>query len=406
MRMKKKKILKILGVIILIAVIAAAVLFILMIRNPGMFLKFGAKELSTEQATEISFVYNYDDPSKTQTIPFYCFTPSESGNYIFTITNIESNTEALVSMSAVDRNLDEYFTADNRARASGGPKNEISESIPLQESRDCFVLIFAQPLKDDDIEELSGSFVLTIEKDTSEEGPQSLSVGESVTLKVKAEGQSCASFIPPETGYYKFENSIVSKDSSTGFSTLSAVSSSDELGVGITNEICMLQEGKEYYVWVAVNETNRKVSKVKLSCSHLKTEQATGICYLDINEATVIEYTADSDFNLAVYTVSKGDPGILIYERPGFPLRTDDRSEASLSDNPEDVAAVLSVEKGTKLRICVYGDISDCRVFMTGYTGDGTTLSMDDLVPVPEKKAETDTDTDTDEVQKNDSNNE
>jgi hypothetical protein len=48
---------------------------------------------------------------------------------------------------------------------------------------------------------------------------------------------------------------------------------------------------------------------------------------------------------------------------------------------------------------------------MTGYTGDGTTLSMDDLVPVPEKKAEaetdtdTDTDTDTEELQKNDLNN-
>ncbi|MBQ6150551.1 MAG: hypothetical protein IJJ03_02740 [Mogibacterium sp.] len=78
----------------------------------------------------------------------------------------------------------------------------------------------------------------------------------------------------------------------------------------------------------------------------------------------------------------------MIYEKAGFPLRTDDKSEASLSDNPDDVATVLKVKEGNGLHICIFGDVSDCRVFITEYKGDGTTLTMDDLVPVPEKKTE------------------
>jgi hypothetical protein len=262
----------------------------------------------------------------------------------------------------------------------------MSESIPLQESRDCFVLLFAQPLKDDDIEELSGSFVLTIEKDTSEEGPQSLSVGESVTLKVKAEGQSCASFIPPETGYYRFDHSIVSHDSSKGYSSLSSITSADKLKVGLTNDICMLLKDKEYYIWMITNETSSKQSKVELSCTPMNTVKAKGICSVELTGDSVIEYVADKECSLAFYSVSSGDPKLVIYEQAGFPLRSDDTSEASLSDNPDDVATVLRVKEGTGLHICVFGDVADCRMFITEYTGDGTSLTTDDLVPVPEGK--------------------
>ena len=98
----------------------------------------------------------------------------------------------------------------------------------------------------------------------------------------------------------------------------------------------------------------------------------------------MIEYVADKACNLAVYTVSGGDPRAVIYDKEGYPLRTDDTSDTSLSDNPHDIATVLKVEKGTLLHICVYGDVTDCRVFITEYTGDGTTFTKDDLTPLPE----------------------
>jgi hypothetical protein len=47
---------------------------------------------------------------------------------------------------------------------------------------------------------------------------------------------------------------------------------------------------------------------------------------------------------------------------------------------------VLTVKKGAGLRICVFDNVTDCRVFITEYTGDGTTLTINDLVPIPEKK--------------------
>ena len=88
-----------------------------------------------------------------------------------------------------------------------------------------------------------------------------------------------------------------------------------------------------------------------------------------------------------MYTVSAGDPKLVIYEAAGLPLRTDDNSETSLSENPDDIATVLRVRNGTGLHICIFGNIDDCRVFITEYKGDGATLSIDDLVPVPEDKA-------------------
>ena len=100
----------------------------------------------------------------------------------------------------------------------------------------------------------------------------------------------------------------------------------------------------------------------------------------------MIEYVAEKDCNLVVYSVSAGDPKLIIYEQAGFPLRSDDTSEASLSDNPNDVATVLTVKKGAGLRICVFDNVTDCRVFITEYTGDGTSLTIDDLVPIREKK--------------------
>jgi hypothetical protein len=259
------------------------------------------------------------------------------------------------------------------------------------------VLFSVEPC-DEDLAQFSGSFKLTVTRDPEDEGPPQLTMEESVTINVGAEGQACAAFVPPETGYYRFEHSIVSRDSSKGYSSISSIKSTDKIKVGLTDNICSLIKGKEYLVWVAANETGTKRSTIELSCQPLKTETAGGICSLEIDEGSVIEYVAKKDCIVAVYTISEGDPKLLIYEKAGLPLRTDDKSEASLSDNPDDIAAVLRVKEGTGLHICIYGDVKDCRVFITEYTGDGTTLTMEDLVPIPEnEKADEEVNEETDE---------
>lgn len=377
-----KKILKIIGVTLLVLVLVAIAMFVVLIRNPGLYLRLVSEKLSEDKAAEAFYNYDFDDTSRIKSIPYFYFTPSESGNYTFSAVDLESSDEVYLTMSVMDKDLDDYFIADNRDYETGGQKDTMSDSTALQKSQTCYILFTVEPI-DGDLAQFSGSFKVIVTKE-SDEGPPKLTTEESVTIKVDAEGHACAAFVPPETGYYRFEHSIVSHDSTRGYSSISSITASNKRKVGVTNDISRLQKGKEYYVWATTNETNSRNSEIELWCLPMNTEEATGICALEIDGDSVIEYVAEKDCDLAVYTVSEGDPRLVIYEKDGFPLRNDDKTEASLSDNPDDIATVLRVEKGTKLRICVFGQVTGCRVVMTEYTGDGTSLTIDDLVPVPE----------------------
>jgi len=392
--MTKKKILKIIGVIFLVLVFAAVVLIVTLFEDPGLYLRAVSKKLVEDQTVEASYNYDFDNTSKIKTVPYYYFKPSESGKYTFSATDLESSDEVRITMTVTDRYIDDYFVADNRRRKSRNEQKDtdsISGSTDLQAEQPCYVLFSVEPC-DEDLAQFSGSFKLTVTRDPEDEGPPQLTMDESVTINVGAEGQACAAFVPPETGYYRFEHSIVSRDSSKGYSSISSITSSNKIKVGLTGSICRLLKGEEYLVWVAANETGTKRSTIELSCQPMKTETAEGICSLEIDEDSVIEYAAKKDCIVAVYTISEGDPKLLIYEKAGLPLRTDDKSEASLSDNPDDIAAVLRVKEGTGLHICIYGDVKNCRVFITEYTGDGTTLTIDDLVPMPDdEKADEET---------------
>lgn len=398
--MTKKKILKIIGVILLLLLLAAIILIVTLYRDPGLYLRVVSEKLVEDQTVEASYNYDFDDTSRIKTVPYFYFKPSESGKYTFSAACLESSDEVRITMTVTDRYLDDYFVADNRRRRSKNEQKDtdsISGSTDLQAEQPCYVIFSVEPC-DEDLAQFSGSFKLTVTRDPEDEGPPQLTMEESVTINVGAEGQACAAFVPPETGYYRFEHSIVSRDSSKGYSSISSIKSTDKIKVGLTDNICSLIKGKEYLVWVAANETGTKRSTIELSCQPLKTETAGGICSLEIDEGSVIEYVADKDCVIAAYTISEGDPKLLIYEKAGLPLRTDDKSEASLSDNPDDIAAVLRVKEGTGLHICIYGDVKDCRVFITEYTGDGTTLTMEDLVPIPEnEKADEEVNEETDE---------
>ena len=378
-----KKILKILGVIILLLAITLFAVIIYLGHHPEIALRIVSQPIKEDQVAEVSYTYNYDKESETDAIPDFAFRPSGSGNYTFSAIDLESSTEVYMTMSVTDKSLNDHFIADNLGRRNGSLKNEIYGTATLQEDQETYILFTVEPVNGD-LSQFSGSFKLIVTKDKDDAGPPQLTMDGPVNVTVSGGGQGCALFVPPETGYYRFENSLVSRDSSIGYSSLSSITTTGRSKVSVTSDISMLQKDKEYYVWVVANESNRRRSRVQLSCSLLKTEKATGICYLDLSGESVIEYVADKACNLAVYTVSGGDPRAVIYDKEGYPLRTDDTSDTSLSDNPHDIATVLKVEKGTLLHICVYGDVTDCRVFITEYTGDGTTFTKDDLTPLPE----------------------
>ena len=379
-----KKILKIAGVFLLLIIMAAVIMIVTLIHNPGFYIRLMSDKLTEDKAVEISYNYDLENSSRSKPIPAFYFRPSESGKYTFSAVDIESNSNVYITMSVMDRYLDDYIIADNRKYNREGKNDTISGSTTLQASQPCYVLLTADP-REEDLAQYSGSFKLIVTRESGEEGPPQLTMDGPVTINVESEGQASALFVPPETGYYRFEHSIVSRDSSKGYSSISSITSSDKIKVGVTSDICMLQKGKEYYIWLTANETYSRRSTIELSCMPMVTEKANGICSLDISGDSVIEYFSGKNCNLAVYTVSKGDPRLVIYEQAGFPLRTDDKSEASLSDNPDDVATVLKVKEGTGLHICIFGDVADCRVYLTEYTGEGTSLTIDDLAPVKQK---------------------
>jgi hypothetical protein len=166
---------------------------------------------------------------------------------------------------------------------------------------------------------------------------------------------------------------------------ISSVTTQGRQSIGVTDGICNLEEGKEYFILVSVYETNRQKTPVKLSCTGMDTVTADGKGKVHITGNTVIEYRPDKKGNIAVYSMSEGDPEALIYEQESFPLRTDDDTDASLSANPNDFAVAFTAGSSNLYRICIYGDPGECDIVITDYIGDGSTLTQADVAPLPEE---------------------
>ena len=184
-------------------------------------------------------------------------------------------------------------------------------------------------------------------------------------------------FVPEETAYYDFDTDIVSKDAASGFSSIYGITAEDKTDMIVTDGICLMEAGKTYYVWVGVDETTKKRSRVELSCSRMASETAGGICSIDVSGKTVIEYTAEADMPLIISSSSDGDPDAALYDSEGFMLRQDDDSGGALSGNPKDFALGLQAEKGEVYRICVDGEFAQCTVNIQEYKGDGMAPDSD-----------------------------
>ena len=389
--MMKKKILKGLAVLVSLLFLAGAAAYIVFSNNPNMFLKFRAKKLIEGQTVEVAFNYEGVTAGESEdgtegiyidSIPLYKFTPDESAGYTISITDIKCDEAVNFEMSVMDEKLEDYASAENYDGDTDSLTDSFSAEATLQASQMCYILIESSP-DDESVKQYSGTFKLSVARTPEEEGPPEITEGESVTVEVGTTSQSCAVFNPPETGYYRFSTSIDPDLKSTGYSMISSVTASDRQTVGVTDGICKLEKGKEYYVWVSVYETSRKKTEVILSCKGMDTVKTSEKGAVHIAGETVIEYRPAEAGNIAVYSISDGDPKALIYEKSGFPLRTDDDSETSLSENTGDFALAFSTANSGTYMICVYGDFTDGTVVITGYIGDGSSLTADDVEPLP-----------------------
>lgn len=365
----KKKAAVILAIILILAAAALAVLFLKVRSDPNYIVKKKAVEIRENEPREISFRYRGKDGVKR--LPALFFVPGESGEYSFAVTDIQSDSSANLSLYVADEVFADYLVLnDTQAEAAeDGPAGMEGQSF-LQKGQKYYIMTVVTG--DSETGEFDGSLKVSVSKMPDVEEPAELKANDSVTLKMKDEEQSCALFRPEESSYYIFDTQIVSADASLGFSSVSSVSSDDDHRITLTNGIAWLEGGKDYYVWAEVHETGKGKSEVSLSCRRMQTAEASGFCEMVIEDAAVIEYTADSDGYIAVYSLSDGDPGAAIYEVPGFTIRSDDNSGDVFSGNGKDFAMVFRPEKGKMYRIGVYGKIKNCKVVIEPYDSGET----------------------------------
>lgn len=387
----KKKILTAVAILAGLIIIACAAFFYLFVKNPNILFNMLSHEITEGKTVEISFKYEYDEDSENDGVfygefPVYKFIAPESAGYTVSVSDIKTDADVSVNLSILDEKFEDLALADNYDKEMEGLTDHMSASVSLQESQQSFILVETSP-GNESVNKFSGTLKLTVTKDAEEEKPPVITTEKDVTLKVAAETQACAVFTPEETGYYRFSTSIKNSRAAGGYSLVSSVTSQDKLNVDLTEGICMLEQGKEYYVWVSVFETNKKRSRVRLSCAEMNTEAATEKGEVHITGDTVIEFKPSESGNYAVYSVTEGDPKAIIYEKAGFPLRTDDDTEASLSDNPDDFAVVFTAEAGNVYRICVHGNFGEGSIIIAGYTGDGSSLTPDDIAPIEDPES-------------------
>ena len=359
----------------LVGLAAGAALCIYLYNNTNYFVKLFAAEIREDQKQELDVHYQNEDAKQLKT---YYFVPEESGEYLFTVSDINCSDDVAVGLYVANNDFTEYMVAENYIPEDDN--KELSGSTYLQQGAKCYISTVIISMDEPEAEPFDGSVCLTVSKKPEYTEPPLLTEEEDAVITLAADGRGCARFMPAETGYFRFDTSIVSKDASSGFSSISSIISPDNLKTQMTEGIAYLEKDKEYYIWVTVHETGDSSSEVSLSVNSLALMKVSGASEITLTEDTVIEYHADKSEYMAVYSSSDGNPNSLIYETAGFALRTDEDGEDSLSDNDKDFAMVFSQEAGKNYCICVYGDLgTECKVTIVPYTGDGSSLTPEDV---------------------------
>ena len=365
-----KIILAVLAALIIIAIVVVA--FLVHIGDPNRMLKNYATEVTEGEEYPGKFKNVLKMDRVVICMTSFKFTPEESAEYTFAANGEAISNSVGMDMFVMDEDLSELFEAANYGDDDEAPESDSMEGTTFLTKGQLYY-VTVDVFSDDaaGMDAFKESFRFSVSKAGDGE-PEELKTGESIRLKLNKDQQACAMFKPEETSFYNFDTSIVSKDANAGFSSIYDITGEDQTSMIVTDGVCFMEKGKTYYVWVGVDETTRKSSEVELSCRKMGAEAAGGLCSIEINGETVIEYTAEANMPLMISSTSDGDPNAVMYDSEGFMLRKDDDSGGIVSGNPHDFALGFNAEKGKTYRICVNGEFTQCTVNIQEYKGDGT----------------------------------
>lgn len=367
-----------------IVLVLGLMLFVRFNGDPNFLFKKIAVPIREGQTEELSRRYNSILPVTERTALFE-FTPSENAEYDFTISDISCDEDVTIRMTVMDEDFSEYANASS-ADVDENPDDSGSVScrVALQKKSTCYIGLDAESA--DNRKRFVWKCKFSISKAPEEEKPAEITVDQKVSLKLKPDEKKGLLFIPDETGYYKFDAEITS-GSKSGYAGVDSVTMGKHEEAAVTDGLCMLTEGTEYYVWVSAFDIAR-TAEAEVSCRKIGTSAFEGASEVSLNGESVIEYTADEDGTVAIYSVSEGDPDVCIYDTDGFPLRNDADSGAEISGNEHDFAVVIDAAAGDTYRIFVSGKFTECRVIRALYTGDGTSLGPDDIEAIADGEGE------------------
>jgi hypothetical protein len=342
------------------------------VRNdPNLILKKIAKEMTAEDTVDVSYKYKSDVIGRKM-IPLFDFTPEESTEYTFTVSNIVSEDDVFISMEVADSHLNNYLVADNL----NDPGGDIEDTVFLPEKTNCYVIVEA--ISTDDRENYSGSFCISVTKAAEDARPNEVTETEPAIVRISEDSQNAVLFIPQESGLFSFSSKIISKDKAAS-SSISSITTADGKQVKRAEGICQLEGGLEYYVWVSADEQIKKKVNALVSCKKVETLDADQPGEYSINEGTVIEFTSRETQNLAVYSVSDGNIRCAVYDSMGFPINNDRNSGGEFSGNVNDFALVIQAQAGTRYLIYTDGKYTECKIVIARYIGDGSSLGPDDI---------------------------
>ena len=377
-----------LGVLISALIFTAAVVLKIVLSDPNFMMKQFSGNIEVDETRDISFDNGVGLLSRRKKLPVYTFTPDESTEFTFTVSDLSTDNDIVFSMLVMDKNLEDYLDVNNvdnkiENEDKAGTGNSFSGTVMLTEGETYYVGFGIMPGDefDYDSEKLSGTFKLTITKAEKETAPAELKTDETVGLTVSEGGQAGAVFRPETDGFYKFTTIITSKSKTSGYSSVTSVTSAGKKKIQLVDGICYLETGNDYYVWVSVYELNEPSAAVDLSCNAVEFIKANDNYEFDLSNEMIIEYRPETDQQIAVYSESDGDSEATVYDSSGFPVSSDDNSGDQFSENGRDFALVAITQAKETYWIYISGEFKTCKVRIAEYTGDGTSLGPDDISP-------------------------
>lgn len=277
-------------------------------------------------------------------------------------------------LNVMDESMTDYIVTNNY---KSDDKSTLTGSVYLTEGHSCYVIV--EPFPETERDHFEGSFKVSVSRSEEKDMPAEVTLEEAAAVTVGTEEQASVLFRPAESGYYKFSSRITSKEDKSGSSDIMSVTSSDKKEINTYKGICSLEADREYYVWVSTFETQGKSADVEVRCRKVESMTAEEEGSFDITGDTIIQFKAVSSRPIAVYSVSDGNTEAEVFDSKGFPVSSDDDSGGPISGNDKDFALVMQVQEKNEYWIYAGGDFTECRIYITGYIGDGTSVGPDDI---------------------------